>query len=129
VEWGVIRRRMALGTAVLTASGLLALAAPGDAQAAASFCAGRKVRTFSFSTGSVQVYNERGWVCAVTLAKKPGGERYMMVSVQARGFHQVKEEGLFSRFAGPRKTHAGHRCVRLKGAVGRGSVNSGWTLC
>jgi hypothetical protein len=115
--------------AVLTASGLLALAAPGQAQAADSSCAGRKVKTLSFATGSVQVYKRRGWVCAITLAKNPGRKRYMMVSVQARGLRPVVDEGQYARHAGPRKTHAGQRCVRVKGAVSGGSVSSGWILC
>jgi hypothetical protein len=115
--------------AVLTASGALALAAPGQAQAAGPSCAGRKVKTLTFSTGSVHVYKRRGWVCAVTVPKRPGRGQYMMVSVQARGLRPAQEEGLFSRFAGPRETHAGGRCVRVKGAVGRGSAGSGWILC
>ncbi|MEV0633411.1 hypothetical protein AB0I77_00220 [Streptomyces sp. NPDC050619] len=124
-----IRRHLALGMAVLTASGLLAFATPGQAEAAATSCAGRKVKTLSFSTGSVQVYKKRGWVCAITRAKNPGTKRYMMVSVQARGFHPAVDEGLYSRYAGPEETHAGRRCVRVKGAVGAGSVSSGWILC
>ena len=63
---GAIRRRLALGLAVLTASGLLAVAAPGDAQAASALCPGRKVRTLPFSTGTVLVYKRGGYVCAVT---------------------------------------------------------------
>ncbi|MFD3501997.1 hypothetical protein [Streptomyces sp. NPDC058678] len=120
---------MALGLAVLTASGLLALAAPGDAQAADSSCGGRKVKSFSFSTGSVEVYKRRGYVCAVTLPKKPGTWRYMMVSVQAYGLHPVVDEGRYARFAGPRTVHAGQRCVRVKGAVGGGSYRSVWIMC
>lgn len=124
-----MRRRLALGMAVLTTSGLLALAAPGDAQAAASSCAGRKVRSFPFSTGSVEVYKRRGYVCAVTLPKKPGKRRYMMVSVQAYRLKPVVDEGQFTRRAGPRTVHVGNRCVRVKGAVGGGSYDSGWILC
>jgi hypothetical protein len=128
VNRGGTRRRLALGLAVLTASGLLALAAPTDAQAASS-CAGRKVRTFSFSTGSVQVYERRGYVCAVTLPKNPGTKRHMMVSVQARGNRPVVDKGRYAYRAGPVTVHAGHRWVRVKGAVGRGSYASGWILC
>ncbi|KOU67234.1 hypothetical protein ADK57_16660 [Streptomyces sp. MMG1533] len=124
-----MRRRLALGMAVLTASGLLALAAPGDAQAAGASCAGRKVRSFSFSTGSVEVYKRRGYVCAVTLPKKPGTRRYMMVSVQVYALQPVVDEGQFTRWAGPRTVHAGRHCVRVKGAVGHGSYESGWILC
>ncbi|MGW0332086.1 hypothetical protein ACWD0J_09485 [Streptomyces sp. NPDC003011] len=126
MDCGAIRRRLALGMAVLTASGLLALATPGEAQAAASSCAGRKVKTLTFSTGSVRVYKRSGWVCAVTLAKRPGTRRYMMVSVQARGLRPVTDEGLYTRRAGPVETHAGQRRVRVKGAVGGRSVDSGW---
>jgi hypothetical protein len=120
------RRRPALGLVVLTVSVLLVLVAPGSAQAAETSCAGRKVKTLSFSTGSVRIYKQHGWICAITLAKRPGTERYMMVSVQARGLLPVVDEGPRSRLAGPRKTHAGHRKVRVKGAVGGESVSSGW---
>ncbi|MFD9005938.1 hypothetical protein ACFV0T_34165 [Streptomyces sp. NPDC059582] len=52
----VVRRAVALGAAVLAASGVLALAAPGTAQAAAGRpCAGREVRTLPFGTGVVHV--------------------------------------------------------------------------
>jgi hypothetical protein len=129
VDMGAIRRRLALGTAVLTASALLALAGPvGDASAAAP-CAGRKVRTVGFSTGHVDVHRKSGYVCAVTYPKKVGARRYMMVSVQARGSQRVPNSGRFVRYAGPVKVHAGHRCVRIKGAVGSGSVSTGWILC
>lgn len=127
---GAIRRRLALGLAVLTASGLLAVAAPGDAQAATSaFCPGRKVRTLPFSTGTVLVYKRGGYVCAVTLTKKPGAKRKMSVSVQARGNRPVVDEGKYAYRAGPVTVHAGRRCVWLKGQVGRGKFSSGWILC
>ncbi|MBV7698649.1 hypothetical protein [Streptomyces sp. TRM70350] len=129
MDTGAIRRRMALGVAALTASGLLALAAPADAQAAAAGCAGRKVRTLPFSTGVVQVYKRGGYVCAVTLAKNPGPKRTMSVSVQARGNRPVVDKGRYSHHAGPVTVHAGQRCVWVKGSVGRGSVSSGWILC
>ncbi|AYL36195.1 hypothetical protein ACH4CD_14635 [Streptomyces fungicidicus] len=125
---GAIRRRFSLGLAVVTAAGLLAVAAPGDAHAAAS-CAGRKVRTLPFSTGSVVVYKRGGYVCAVTLAKKPGTKRKMSVSVRARGGRPVVDEGNFKHHAGPVTVHAGRRCVWVKGRVGGGSVSSGWILC
>ncbi|MFH9004672.1 hypothetical protein ACH4E5_15710 [Streptomyces afghaniensis] len=130
MDSGAIRRRFALGLAVLTASGLLAVAAPGEAQAAASAsCPGRKVRTLPFSTGTVLVYKRGGYVCAVTVTKKPGVKRKMSVSVQARGSRPVVDEGRFAYHAGPVMVHAGRRCVWLKGRVGQGSVSSGWILC
>jgi hypothetical protein len=130
VDSGAIRRRLALGLAVLTASGLLAVAAPGEAQAAASAsCPGRKVRTLPFSTGTVLVYKRGGYVCAVTVTKKPGVKRRMSVSVQARGNRPVVDEGRYAYHAGPVMVHAGRRCVWLKGRVGQGSVSSGWILC
>jgi hypothetical protein len=118
--------------AVLTASGLLAVAAPAEAQAAgqtAAYCAGRKVRTLPFSTGSVLVYKRNGFVCAVTVPKNPGTRRKMSVSVQARGGWPVVDEGRYKYRAGPVTVHAGQRCVWVKGRVGRGSVSSGWILC
>ncbi|MER5832243.1 hypothetical protein ABT116_15700 [Streptomyces sp. NPDC002130] len=126
---GAIRRRLALGLAVLTASGLLAVAAPGEAQAASVYCPGRKVRTLPFSTGTVLVYKRGGYVCAVTLTKKPGVKRKMSVSVQARGNWPVVDEGKYAHHAGPVIVHAGRRCVWLKGQVGRGKFSSGWILC
>ncbi|MFD5947286.1 hypothetical protein ACFWAZ_33915 [Streptomyces collinus] len=126
---GAIRRRLALGLAVLTASGLLAVAAPGEAQAASAYCPGRKVRTLPFSTGTVLVYKRGQYVCAVTLAKKPGVKRKMSVSVQARGNRPVVDAGKYAYHAGPVIVHAGRRCVWLKGQVGRGKFTSGWILC
>ncbi|WP_338779207.1 hypothetical protein [Streptomyces sp. DG1A-41] len=131
MDSGAIRRRLALGLAVLTASGLLAVAAPGEAQAAApaAYCPGRKVRTLPFSTGTVVVYKRGGYICAVALTKKPGVKQKMSVSVQARGNRPVVDEGRYSYHAGPVMVHAGRRCVWLKGRVGRGSFSSGWILC
>lgn len=126
---GALRRWLALGTAALTASGLLALAAPANAQAAPPACAGRRVKTLPFSTGTVHVYKRDGYVCAITLPGNPGTRRQMMVSVQARGNRPVKDEGRYAWRAGPVTVHAGHRCVWVKGSVGRGSVSSGWILC
>ncbi|MCI3276601.1 hypothetical protein [Streptomyces cylindrosporus] len=125
-----IRRRIALGTAVLTASGLLALAAPGSAQAADSYCPGRKVKDLPFSTGTVHVYKANGYVCAVTFPKHSStAKRPMSVSVQARGNRPVVDKGRYSHHAGPITVHAGHRCVWIKGSVGSGKVSSGWILC
>ncbi|MFF4749882.1 hypothetical protein ACWD5R_19715 [Streptomyces sp. NPDC002514] len=126
---GAIRRRLVLGAAVLAASGALALAVPGGAQAADELCAGRVVKTLPFATGSVHVYKRDGYVCAVTLPGKPGGKRTMSVSVQARGNRPVVDKGRYVYRAGPVTVHAGHRCVRVTGSVGSGSVSSGWILC
>ncbi|MGW5231342.1 hypothetical protein ACWEQU_03345 [Streptomyces nodosus] len=125
---GRIRWRLALGITVLAVSGVLALAAPGQAEAA-DHCAGRKVRTLSFSTGSVRVYKRDGYVCAMTVTKKKSGRKAMSVSVQARGNRPVVDRGRYLHHAGPVTVHAGHRCVRISGSVGGGSVNSGWILC
>lgn len=128
VDSGAIRRRLALGAAVLAASGALALTATGTAQAA-SGCAGREVRTLPFKTGITHVYKRDGYVCAVTVPRTPGPARVMSVSVQARGNRPVVDAGRYTRLAGPVTVHAGHRCVWIKGAVGRSSVSSGWILC
>ncbi|WP_443065111.1 hypothetical protein [Streptomyces sp. NBC_00576] len=128
---------MALGLAVLTASGMLSLASPGTAEAAstastasaAPACSGRKTRTLAFSTGEVHIYRRNGYVCAVTMPKRPGARQWMSVSVRARGGRPVVDEGTFSKRAGPVTVHAGRRQVWVKGAVGRGSVSSGWIRC
>ncbi|MDF3297615.1 hypothetical protein [Streptomyces tropicalis] len=129
MDRGAIRRRLVLGLGVLTASGVLGLAVPGTAQAASSTCSGRQVKILSFAAGSVRVYKEDGWVCALTLARFPGPRRSMAVTVQARGNLPVTDQGRFSRVAGPVTVHAGHRCVRITGKVGSASVGSGWILC
>ncbi|MGW5600474.1 hypothetical protein ACWEWL_15415 [Streptomyces rochei] len=122
------RRRLTLGTAVLTAAGLLAVAAPQQAQAATG-CPGRKVRTLTFATGSVVVHERGAHVCAVTVPKKPGTKRQMSVSVQARGGRPVVDSGRFAHRAGPVTVYAGKRCVWVRGAVSGRSVSSGWILC
>lgn len=126
---GGVRRRLALGLAVLTGSATLALALPGAAQAAASTCSGREVRTLPFTTGSVHVYRQGGYVCAVTTPDRPGRKQAMSVTVQARGNRPVTDWGRYSYHAGPVTVHAGHRCVRVSGSVGSGSYRSGWFLC
>lgn len=110
------------------AAGLLSLAAPGEAHAAAP-CSGRKVRTLHFSTGQVQVFKNRGYVCAVTLPKRTGKRQWMSVSVQARGSRPVLNRGSFRRYAGPVAVHAGHRRIWIRGIVGRDDVSSGWVRC
>ncbi|MFF3334734.1 hypothetical protein ACFYWX_35230 [Streptomyces sp. NPDC002888] len=127
MDSGAIRRRLALGTSVLTASALLALASPAAAHAAPSHCAGRKVRTLTFSTGSVQIYKQAGYLCALTVPKAPGTRRKMTVSVHARGLRPVVDTGQYAYRAGPVTVHVGHRRVLIKGEVGQGSVSSGWT--
>lgn len=127
MDKSAIRRHLALAAAVLTASGLLSLAGPGTGTAeAAALCSGRKVRTLPFSTGSVQIYKKRGYVCAVTLRKRRGARTYMSVSVRAWRARPAVNAGLFRRHAGPVTVHVGHRRVLVKGSVGSGSVNSGW---
>jgi hypothetical protein len=122
------RRRLALCTAVLSAAALLAVALPQEAQAATG-CAGRKVRTLHFSTGSVLVHRRGGYVCAVTVPKKPGTKRQMSVGVRARGGRAVVDSGRFAYRAGPVTVHAGKRCVWVTGKVSKSSVSSGWILC
>ncbi|GGS46400.1 hypothetical protein [Streptomyces cinerochromogenes] len=130
MDSGAIRRRLALGAAVLAASGALAFTAAGTAQAGpAGGCAGREVKTLPFKTGITHVYRSNGYVCAVTVARKPGAVQTMSVSVQARGSRPVVDKGRYRRLAGPVTVLAGHRCVWIKGAVGRYSKDSGWILC
>ncbi|MET8979032.1 hypothetical protein ABZX85_25785 [Streptomyces sp. NPDC004539] len=139
MEKRAIRRRLALVTAVLTASGVLALATPAIAAAAPdraagkqpvpTACFGRKVRTLPFSTGTVVVYKRPGYVCAVTLAKRPGPKQSISVTVQARGNAPVRRGWSDTRTSPAVTVHAGHRCVRVEGQVGRGEVKSGWILC
>ncbi|MGV4981960.1 hypothetical protein ACWC0C_07600 [Streptomyces sp. NPDC001709] len=125
-----IRRRLALGAAVLAALGTIGLVTAGTAQAATGAgCAGREVRTLPFSTGVTHVYKRDGYVCAVTVARHPGPTQTMSVSVQARGTRPVVDQGRYRHHAGPVTVHAGHRCVWIKGNVGRPGVSSGWILC
>jgi hypothetical protein len=77
----------------------------------------------------VHIYRRNGYVCAVTVPKRPGARQWMSVSVRARGGRPVVDEGKFSKRAGPVTVHAGRRQVWVKGAVGRGSVSSGWIRC
>ncbi|MEU9336811.1 hypothetical protein AB0D49_27210 [Streptomyces sp. NPDC048290] len=130
--WGVLHRWLMVGVATLCASALFALLTPAQARgeaAAGVGCAGRKVRSLPFATGSVQVFKRGSYVCAMTLPKTVGGRKQMSVSVQARGNRPVVDGGRYVRRAGPVTVHAGQRCVRVRGAVGSGSVSSGWILC
>ncbi|QKW11103.1 hypothetical protein HUT18_22930 [Streptomyces sp. NA04227] len=123
-------RRPVAVAAVLGASGLVALIGSGVHSAgAAELCNGHKARTLTFKTGEVRVYREKGYVCAVAVAKKPGVKQKMSVSVQARGSAAVQDEGEFKFHAGPVKVHAGHRCVAVRAEIGRSEVSSGWILC
>ncbi|MFJ1804782.1 MULTISPECIES: hypothetical protein [unclassified Streptomyces] len=124
-------RRLVLGLVLLIVSALLTVAVPGSAQAASgsSSCPGRKVRTLPFSTGSVLVYKGGGYVCAVTVQKNSGTKRQISVSVQARGHVAVRKSRKHKRSSPPARVYAGHRCVRVTGAVAGGSYRSGWILC
>ncbi|WP_327315213.1 hypothetical protein [Streptomyces sp. NBC_01235] len=125
-------RRLVGGLVVLIVSALLAVAAPGSAQAAsasAASCTGRKVRTLTFSTGSVLVYKDGGLVCAYTVQKTPGTKRLVSVSVQARGHVAVRKARQHTRSSPVVKVYAGHRCVWVRGSVAGGSYSSGWILC
>ncbi|WP_345943396.1 hypothetical protein [Streptomyces sp. SID8352] len=124
-----IRGLLVFGTAVLTAAGLLTVAAPGEARARGAVCAGRTVRTLPFATGTVVVHRRGGYVCAFTVPKRPGAARWMTVGVQARGGRPVVDAGRYAHRAGPVTVYAGQRCVRLRGSAGAGSVDSGWILC
>ncbi|WP_055528942.1 hypothetical protein [Streptomyces graminilatus] len=134
---GSVRRRLALGLAVLTASGMLSLASPVTAEAASGApsvstasnsngCSGRKARTLAFATGEVRVYRNGGYVCAVTVPKRQGAPQWMSVSLRARGGRPVVDEGHYTKRAGPVTVYAGRRQVWIEGAVGKGSVSSGW---
>ncbi|MGV9554877.1 hypothetical protein [Streptomyces sp. NPDC003401] len=129
MDSGAIRRRLGAGLAVLSASLLFAVAAPGSAQAAPAACAGRQVRMLPFSTGSVFVYKSGGRVCAVTVQKHPGTKRSVSVGVQARGHVTVRKSRKHTRSSPPVAVYAGHRCVRVSGSVGSGTYTSGWILC
>ncbi|MFM9370258.1 hypothetical protein [Streptomyces sp. Da 82-17] len=123
-------RATVLGCVTLTAAVLFALAGPGVAQAAAvGPCHGHKIKTFRFSTGKVTVFKGSGFVCAVTYAEKPGRARKMSVTLQARGHRAVTNSGTFREYAGPLSVRAAHRCVRVSGTVGGGSLKPRWIQC
>ncbi|MEU2232002.1 hypothetical protein [Streptomyces vietnamensis] len=117
---------------LLAALALLILPGPGPGGGvadAASVCQGRPTRTIAFATGELRLYRTRQYVCAVTVAKRPGPRRPMAVSLQPRGGRPVVRSGRFDRQAGPLTVHALNRCVRATGSVaGRGTV-TGWILC
>lgn len=129
---GPARRRLAAGLFVLPLLGAVALVlgTPAASPAhAASACSGRLVKTVTFSTGSLRVYESRAYACAVTVARKPGARRAMRVSLQPRGGRAAVDSGSFTQLAGPVTVHALNRCVRASGSVAGVSASTGWILC
>ncbi|MFJ6697848.1 hypothetical protein ACIQM4_17510 [Streptomyces sp. NPDC091272] len=126
-----MKRRTAGALAVAATAGLLTLGGPavGHADAAATACAGTRVKTYGFATGEVRVYKSRQYVCAQTVAKRSGPRQKMRVSVQARGSRAAVDSGTYTRHAGPVTVYALHRCVRVEGSVAGKSTASGWILC
>ncbi|SOD77237.1 hypothetical protein SAMN06272781_5109 [Streptomyces sp. 1222.2] len=121
---GRIRRRMALGLAVLTTAGLLTLAGPPASAEAAASCGGRKVRTLTFATGTVRVYRKGGrYVCAVLVPRKQA--RQGTLRIRAWGGQWVRN---VKSPAGPVTVHAGRRPVWIKAKAGGRSYDSGWIL-
>ncbi|MEV0963526.1 MULTISPECIES: hypothetical protein [unclassified Streptomyces] len=116
--------------AVLMVVGAMSLAGPGGQRAeAASVCSGRPAKTVGFATGELRVYKKRQYVCALTVAKRPGTVRSMSVSLQPRGGRAAVDSGRFTRQAGPVTVYALNRCVRVSGAVAGKRASTGWTLC
>nr|WP_142218260.1 hypothetical protein [Streptomyces sp. SLBN-118] len=113
------------------AAGVLTLAGPGasNAEAVASTCSGRPLKTVKFATGELRVYKNRQYACAMTVARKPGVRRVMSISLQARGGRAAVDEGHFIRQAGPVTVHALNRCVRVTGSIAGISRSTGWILC
>jgi hypothetical protein len=125
-----LRRAVRPALALLLATVTLLLAGPASPHAeAASGCAGRPRRTLRFATGELRIYQERGYVCALTAARKPGARRAMSVGVQPRGGYPVVDSGRYTRRAGPVTVYALHRCVRFSGAVAGKKAATGWILC
>ncbi|MER8042838.1 hypothetical protein [Streptomyces sp. NPDC094032] len=116
--------------ALLLAAGGLVLAGPAVTPAdAASVCHGRATRTVAFATGELRLYRTRHYVCALAVAKRPGGLRAMTVSLQPRGGRAAVNAGRFARQAGPVTVHALNRCVRASATIAGRSVARGWILC
>ncbi|MFE6039309.1 hypothetical protein [Streptomyces sp. NPDC056452] len=108
----------------------LVLGTSGSSPAhAAAACSGRLVKTVTFSTGSLRVYESRAYACAVTVADKPGARRAMRVSLQPRGGRAAVDSGRFTKLAGPVTVHALNRCVRASGSIAGKSASTGWILC
>ncbi|MER6160991.1 hypothetical protein ABT147_36630 [Streptomyces sp. NPDC001868] len=115
---------MALALAVLALAGLLTLAGPAGSAEAAASCAGRKVRTLTFDTGTVRVYRKGGrYVCAVLVPRKQAGKG--SVRIRAWGGRWVRNT---KRPAGPVTVHAGRRAVWIKARAGGKTYDSGWIL-
>ncbi|SED32709.1 hypothetical protein [Streptomyces sp. TLI_105] len=129
---GSVRTLARVLVPLLAALALLLLPGPGPGGGtadAASVCHGRPTRTITFATGELRLYRTRQYVCAVTVAKRPGPRRPMVVSLQPRGARPVVRAGRFDRQAGPLTVHALNRCVKATGSVaGRGTA-TGWILC
>ncbi|MFJ8104416.1 hypothetical protein [Streptomyces sp. NPDC096132] len=125
-----IRRRLGAVVAVLTASGVLALAAPGIAHAAPPSCAGmRKIRTLTFDSGAVRIHKSGGWMCAITVQNNPGTERRIAVGLQSRGHVAVNKARRHTRSSPWARVYAGHSCVRVTAAVAHDEYSSGWIFC
>ncbi|MFD3530534.1 hypothetical protein [Streptomyces sp. NPDC058664] len=117
---------------LLVALALLLVPGPGPGAGtadAASVCQGRPTKTYRFATGELRLYRTRHYVCAVTVAKRPGAARPMSVSLQPRGGRPAVKAGRFGRQAGPVTVHALNRCVRAVGSVSGRGTSTGWILC
>ncbi|MFD7612855.1 hypothetical protein [Streptomyces sp. NPDC059828] len=115
--------------AALVVAGTLLTAGPGVQMAeAASGCSGRPVKTVKFATGELRLYKDRAYVCAMTVAKRPGAKRAMSVSLQPRGARAAVDKGRFTRQAGPVTVYALHRVVRASGAIAGVGATTGWLL-
>ncbi|WWR55191.1 hypothetical protein V1460_30960 [Streptomyces sp. SCSIO 30461] len=116
------------GTSLVLAGALLAAGPWGPEAEAASGCSGRPVKTVRFATGELRLYKHRAYVCAMTIAKRPGARRAMSVSLQPRGGRAATDKGRFTRHAGPVTVYALHRSVRASGAVAGVGATTGWIL-
>lgn len=116
--------------ALLLATGGLVFAGPAASPAdAASVCHGRATRTVAFATGELRLYRTRQYVCAVAVAKRPGGPRTMTVSLRPRGGRAAVNSGRFTRQAGPVTVYALNRCVQAAATIDGRSTATGWILC
>jgi hypothetical protein len=95
-----------------------------SAEPAAPACAGRKVRTLTFDTGTVRVYRKGGrYVCAVLVPRSQA--RKGSVRIRAWGGRWVLNK---KRPTGPVTVHAGRRAVWIKARAGGETYDSGWIL-